>query len=98
MGSLESDVKACMLVSMEYELTRHAADVLKEREIRIEWMEKTLFEPELILADPEDDSIERRFCRIPENGNRVLRVAVNVRVEPGRVVSVFFDRTMRGRL
>ena len=35
------------------------------------------------------------FVRIPERGDRVLRVAVNTRVAPWRVVSVFFDRSMR---
>ncbi len=31
-------------------------------------------------------------------GGRVLRVAVNTSVDPWRVVSVFFDRDMRGEL
>jgi hypothetical protein len=35
---------------------------------------------------------------IPEFGGRVLRVAVNTAVEPNRVVSVFFDRKMKGKL
>ena len=42
--------------------------------------------------------MERRYRRIPEHGGRVLRVAVNTAVEPERVVSVFFDRKMKGRL
>lgn len=33
-----------------------------------------------------------------EFGGRVLRVAVNKAVEPNRVVSVFFDRQMKGKL
>ena len=35
---------------------------------------------------------------IPEFGGRVLRVAVNTAIEPNRVVSVFFDRQMKGKL
>jgi hypothetical protein len=42
--------------------------------------------------------VERRFRRIAEFGNRVLRVAVNTTVEPNRVVSVLFDHKMTGRL
>ena len=34
----------------------------------------------------------------PEYGNRVLRVATNTKVAPWRVVSVFFDRTMKNKL
>ena len=83
---------------MSYELTLHAKVALAEREIALEWMERTLAAPELRLPDPDDATVERRDRRIPEHGGRVLRVAVNITVEPERVVSVFFDRKMKGRL
>jgi Domain of unknown function (DUF4258) len=83
---------------MNYEMTKHAQKALEEREILVEWMERALSTPELILPDPEDATVEQHFRRIPEFGNRVLRVAVNTAVEPNRVVSVFFDRTMKGKL
>lgn len=84
--------------AMRYELTQHARQALEERSISLEWMERTIDAPELTLPDPEDSSVERRFLRIPEFGGRVLRVAVNTEVEPPRVVSVFFDRAMKGKL
>ena len=83
---------------MRYELTKHAIESMKEREIAVEWMERTLETPELIIPDPDDVTVDRYFCRIAEFGNRVLRVAVNREVEPVRVVSVFFDRNMKGQL
>lgn len=83
---------------MKYELTKHAEKVLAEREIAAEWMKRTLSSPELGLLDPDDATVERRFRRIPEFGGRVLRVAVNTTVEPNRIVSVFFDRKMKGKL
>ena len=83
---------------MSYELTLHAKVALAEREIALEWMERTLAAPELRLPDPDDATVERRYRRIPEHGGRVLRVAVNITVEPERVASVFFDRKMKGRL
>jgi hypothetical protein len=61
-------------------------------------MERAFAAPELVLPDPDDVSIERRFRRIPEFGDRVLRVAVNTAVEPKRIVSVFFDRKMKDKL
>jgi hypothetical protein len=61
-------------------------------------MERTLSAPELVLPDPDDATVERRFRRIPEFGGRVLRVSVNTTVEPNRIVSVFFDRKMKGQL
>jgi hypothetical protein len=83
---------------MRFELTKHAQKALDEREIPMEWLERTLSAPELTLPDPDDATVERRFRRIPEFGGRVLRVAVNTTVEPNRIVSVFFDRKMKGKL
>jgi uncharacterized DUF497 family protein len=83
---------------VKYELTNHAKKALAEREIPVEWLERTLAQPELTLPDPDDTEVERRFRKIPEFGGRVLRVAVNTTVEPVRIVSVFFDRTMKGQL
>lgn len=83
---------------MKCELSKHAQKVLDEREILVEWMERTMSAPELVLPDPDDATVERRFRRIPEFGGRVLRVAVNIAVEPHRIVSVFFDRKMKGKL
>lgn len=81
-----------------YELTKHAQKVLEEREILIEWLERTIFEPELTLRDPDDVLLERCFKCIPEFEHRVLRVVINRTVNPYRIVSVFFDRNMKGRL
>ncbi len=68
------------------------------REIPLEWLERTLNDPVLCLPDPDDSTLERRYRSIPEFDGRVLRVAVNSAVEPVRVVSVFFDRSMKGKL
>lgn len=83
---------------MRLNLTRHARGVMAERMIPGEWVERTVGAPELRTQDPGDPQVERFFRRIPERGDRVLRVAVNTRVVPWRVVSVFFDRVMRGQL
>ena len=83
---------------MNYTLSEHAKKVLAEREIQLEWLERTLREPVLRRPDPDDSSLERRYRAIPEFEGRVLRVVVNVAIEPVRVVSVFFDRSMRGKL
>ena len=80
---------------MELEFTNHAIRALAERTISREWAERTVREPELRQPDPNDPLVERFFRRIPENDGRTLRVAVNTRVAPWRVVSVFFDRSKR---
>lgn len=83
---------------MPFELTKHATKALAEREIPIDWVERAMDKPELVLPDPNDATVERRFRRIHEFGGRVLRVAVKTTVEPNRVLSVFFDRKMKGKL
>jgi hypothetical protein len=83
---------------MNYTLTEHARRMLVERGISLEWLERTLNEPTLRQPDPHDTSLERRYRPIPEHDGRVLRVVVDASVEPIRVISVFFDRNMRGKL
>ena len=84
--------------SVSLEFTKHAIHTMAERAILAGWVEQAVAEPTLRERDPNDPEIERFFCRIPERGGRVLRVAVNTRVALWRVVSVFFDRGMKGRL
>ena len=87
-----------MIFEMKPDYTKHARDVIAERGIHLAWVEATLREPQLREPDPNDPMVERFYRRIPDYGNRVLRVAVNTQVAPWRIVSVFFDRTMKGKL
>ena len=84
--------------TVELSVTVHARQAMAERLIPLGWVERVVNGPELRTDDPTDPEVERFFGRLPERGDRVLRVAVNTRVEPWRVVSVFFDRDMRGQL
>ena len=77
------------------EFTRHAVQVMAERAISVEWVERVLTEPAWRLPDPNDPMVERFFGRIAERDGRALRVVVNTSVAPWRVVSVFFDRSVR---
>jgi hypothetical protein len=83
---------------MNYTLTEHAKKMLTERENPLEWLERVLNEPVLRKPDPDDASLERRYRPISEFDGRVLRVVVNATMEPVRMVSAFFDRSMRGKL
>ena len=84
--------------AVHLEFTKHAVDVMEERTIRTEWVERVVAEPMMRVPDPNDSEVERFFRRFPEHSDRVLRVVVNTRVAPWRVVSVFFDSSMRGKL
>ncbi|MEI6083592.1 MAG: DUF4258 domain-containing protein [Verrucomicrobiota bacterium] len=83
---------------MKYTLTTHARDVLEAREIPVAWLERILNQPQQVEPDPDDTDLQHHLGRIAEHGNRVLRVVVNKTVRPARVVTVYFDRTMRNKL
>ena len=83
---------------IELAFTRYAITVMAMREIPLELVRRVVANPERRIPDPNDPEVERFFARIPEYGGRALRVAVNTNAAPWRVVSVFFDRTMRGAL
>lgn len=83
---------------IRYELTGHAVTVMAEREIPVEWVERVLAQPERTEPDGTDPELQHALGRIPEWGDRVLRVVYNKTREPWRVVTVYFDRGMRGRL
>ncbi|NEP04503.1 MAG: DUF4258 domain-containing protein [Okeania sp. SIO2G4] len=76
--------------NIEYSL--HARNVMEERAISEEWINRTLNEPDY---NQEIDNTTHYIKAIPEFGGRFLRVVVNVSVEPNRVVTVFFDRRIR---
>jgi Domain of unknown function (DUF4258) len=83
---------------MNYTLSKHAEDAIKEREIRSEWIAACLTEPMATEADPVDPDIRHALRIIDEFGYRVLRVIYNQTTKPAHVVTVYFDRTMKGKL
>jgi uncharacterized DUF497 family protein len=84
--------------SFPYTLSKHAQECMAERGISMEWVERVLFKPTLVESDPKDPTLNRAFGVIPENGNRVLRVVYNHTTAPWNIVSVFFDRSKKGKL
>ena len=79
---------------MDFILSKHAADELNKAprsQIKQEWIHRTLTTPENLDQDNRTNTI-RVWKRIPEFGNRALRVVYNPDTEPITVVTVFFDR------
>ena len=80
----------------DIEPSRHARDMLEEREIPEEWMWWTIDEPDQTEIGADDNT--HYVKAIPEYGGRFLRVVVNPRVQPERIVTLFFDRRLRGQV
>lgn len=81
-----------------YRVTVHAAKVISEREIPKEWIVRVLSHPTKTDSDRTDPELRHALAAIPEFGDRVLRVIYNHTTNPWLIVSVYFDRTQRGRL
>ncbi len=71
----------------------HFDDMLIEREIKREWVDRALQDPDLV--EEHDDGTRHCIKQIPEFGNRWLRVVINVTAIPEKLVTVFFDRRLR---
>lgn len=82
---------------MDYELTEHARESVRKRSIQLAWLDRAIFQPQWVEADRTDLTLEHRLIRIDEYGGRVLRVILNTVRTPPRIVTVFFDRSMRNR-
>ncbi|MBI5650071.1 MAG: DUF4258 domain-containing protein [Chloroflexi bacterium] len=76
--------------------TDHAKGVLTERNILADWVWQTLAAPS--QRQIGNDGNIHYLKPIENYDNRVLRVVVNERVRPNRIITVFFDRRMRGKL
>ena len=83
---------------MKYELSEHARVRMRERKIETAWLERAFTTPERTEPDPDDPAMEHRLAAIPEKGYRVLRVVCDPRTTPLKIVTMHFDRSLKGKL
>ena len=77
------------------QFSNHALDMLLERNILEDWVSRAI-----TTSDRSEIGLDNNthyIKAIPENGGRFLRVIVNERQNPKRVVTVFFDRRLKRR-
>lgn len=80
---------------MAYQMTQHAADVASRRGIQADWIARTLDGPGRIVPDRHDTALVHHVRQIEEFGRRALRVVFDPNVIPPRVVTVYFDRSVK---
>jgi hypothetical protein len=78
---------------MDIDSSGHFGDMLEERGIARDWVQRTLETPD--ETEEHDDGTRHYLKRIPEFGNRWLRVVINVAGQPQKGVTAFFDRRLR---
>ncbi len=79
-----------------FELTAHAATVIRERNIDLAWIGSALENPDRVEPDRYDPALMHALSRIGERGDRMLRVVYNPSHIPPKVVTAYFDRRLRG--
>jgi hypothetical protein len=62
------------------------------------WIERALTQPDWKEPDPAKPGLMHAFVHVAERDHRVLRVVYNSMVHPVRVITVYFDRRLKGRL
>jgi uncharacterized DUF497 family protein len=82
-------------VSKPLRYTQHSLDVMREREIELAWVERTVARPQWCEPDPFDSAVERRFAAVPERTGRYLRVACVETSAEIRIISAFLDRSAK---
>ncbi|MGY2977111.1 hypothetical protein ACVWY9_000129 [Thermostichus sp. OS-CIW-31] len=88
-----------MLESEHFRLSKHALRRLQQRqEIASQWIERVLSCPDYVQVDPKDPQLKQAYGRIPEYGNRLLKIVYDESTDPWTVVTIFFDRTMGKKL
>lgn len=73
----------------------HASTVMRERELKPEWVELAARAPAWREDEPGHPEVERRFRAVPDRGGRILRVAVVETDMEIRIVTAFLDRRAR---
>jgi hypothetical protein len=72
-------------------LSKHAQDMVDERDIAPQWIEQVLRSPVLEEPDARRPGAVRAYAPIVAFGNRVLRVVYYDTGAEYRVITLFFD-------
>ena len=78
-----------------FELSDHAARRVTVRGIELDWIERTLTDPDQDVSDRLDPTLRHAIKGIDEAGGRFLRVVYNQESWPIKVVTAHFDRRIR---
>jgi hypothetical protein len=83
---------------LNFTLSDHAMIRIEQRKLERQWVVATLKSPDLEEPHPQDADCRIAYKAIAEADGRVLKVVYNTSTDPIRVVTVHFDRRMRGKL
>lgn len=73
-------------------LTKHAAEAIEQRDLALDWIDRTITASDFTDTDPHDPVLIRSFKAIDEAGGRVLRVLHRPEGNDILVITVHFDQ------
>lgn len=76
----------------DFEFTAHARDMLMERQIPEDWIWQVLTDPD--KKELGADGNLHYSKALEERGGHVMHVVVNPKIQPNRIVTLFFDRRL----
>jgi len=82
-------------VTLPIVLSHHALEMIATRRLRDEWVFLAVGNPDRSAPDPLRPGIMLAWRRVPEFGDRALRVAYRTNSDHILVVTAFFDRGAR---
>lgn len=82
-------------MSKPLHFTLHAETVISERQLDRTWIELTVQEPEWRETDPSGPPTQRRYRRIPQRDDRIMRVICLETATEIRIITAFLDRKAR---
>jgi hypothetical protein len=62
------------MADFPYEISQHAAVVIADRAISLDWIRRTLENPHATATDLDDPTLRHALASIPEYGGRTLRI------------------------
>ena len=81
-----------------YRLTVHAQERIAQRRIVLEWISRTLQNPQKLEPDPLKQNRTQAYREIPEYNNNVLKVVYDSNESPWLIITAHFDRKYKGKL
>lgn len=81
-----------------YEISVHAKKRIDERDILLTWIQETIEKSDRPESDQTDPELEIAFKKIESYGGRILKIVYNKTVSPIRIVTLHFDRSMKGKI
>ncbi len=86
------------MADFSYRLTVHAQDRIAQRRIVLEWISRTLQNPQKLEPDPLKPNLTQAYREIPEYNHNVLKVVYDSNESPWLIITAHFDRKYKGKL